>query len=282
MIEHRVIQYSDAWWELRLGIPTASCFDRIITPTGKPSGGQQRYIDELIAELVSPRPKFFTERQGHTVAMRNGINNEPEARRYFELQKSLKVRPGGFITTDDGRLGSWPDFMVDVVDDPGELKCCEPKTHVGYLREAVLPRIYKPQVHGHLVVTGKQRCWFESYSAGFDPLIVEVVPDSFTMALRVQLELFDAKLQEAKKNFKVGEKEQQVDTPEAISKAREWTDFLAELEGEVHDGIIDEQVAMNMVNARLPELKKMELPVKRKVYGVLKAWIDVRPVKWHL
>jgi hypothetical protein len=37
MITHDVTQGSPEWLEARLGIPTASEFDKIITPTGKPS-----------------------------------------------------------------------------------------------------------------------------------------------------------------------------------------------------------------------------------------------------
>ena len=40
MIHHPVKQGSEEWLMARLGIPTSSCFDRILSPTGKPVLGQ--------------------------------------------------------------------------------------------------------------------------------------------------------------------------------------------------------------------------------------------------
>ena len=47
-------QYSPEWWNVRRGIPTASEFDRILTPaTGKPSKSADGYACQLIGERLS-------------------------------------------------------------------------------------------------------------------------------------------------------------------------------------------------------------------------------------
>jgi len=197
MIVHNCAQYSPEWWQLRMGVPTASAFDRIQTPGGKPSAQAEGYIDDLIAETLCPTAPFFTERSGHTAAMRNGINMEPEARRFFELAHDGSVRQVGFITTNDKRFGCSPDFLT-ADDCPGELKCPEPSTHVGYYRKGVLPAQYRPQAHGHLIVTGAPVCYFMSYSPGtVPPLIVEVREDEYTAKLRAALDQFWEDYQDA-------------------------------------------------------------------------------------
>ena len=65
MIELPCQQGSVEWFEARLGIPTASEFSRIVTPTGKLSASRHAYMGELLASLgawanpleASPAPK---------------------------------------------------------------------------------------------------------------------------------------------------------------------------------------------------------------------------------
>ena len=42
--------------EARLGIPTASQFSRIVTPTGKLSSTRRKYMGELLEEWISGEP----------------------------------------------------------------------------------------------------------------------------------------------------------------------------------------------------------------------------------
>jgi hypothetical protein len=195
-------QYSPEWWEARCGIPTASQFDRIITAAkAEPSKQMDGYIAELIADKASLTPPFFTERGGHTAEMRNGIDCEPEARRFYEADRGLDVRLAGFIATDDARFGCSPDGLV--VDGAGEivggleLKCPMLKTQAGYLLKGGLPDDYKAQVHGQLLVTGLPWVDFLSYSPGLPALLVRVEPNDFTKKLASALEVFWEKYQQA-------------------------------------------------------------------------------------
>ncbi len=190
MIYHDVEQGSPEWHALRLGLPTASRFDMILTPkTEKPSGSQKKLIYQLIGErfahLMPERAESFTSR-----AMQWGRDCEAEARRYYCLQKRCEVCNGGFCLTDDGRFGASPDFLIGE-EGVGELKCPSPETHVEYLDEGILPSEYRCQVHGELIVSSYAFCDFMSYCRGFEPFIIRVFPDAFTVKLRAALEEFD-------------------------------------------------------------------------------------------
>lgn len=195
------VQYSPSWWEARRGIPTASQFDRIITPGGKPSKGMDRYIAELVGERVDLRPNWFTERPMNP-AMRHGLDTEPEARRFYEYERGLDAQLVGFCQTDDGRFGCSPDALVG--DDGGlELKCVQLPTQVEYLLAGTLPDEYRPQVHGQLIVTGRKWFDFMSYAPPLPPLLVRVVPDDYTRQLRIALEVFHEKYAETLKRLGV-------------------------------------------------------------------------------
>ena len=189
-------QLSPEWWEARRGVPTASNFDRIITPkTGKPSAQMDGYIDELIGDLDSLNPPVFSQ-NGYTAAMAEGRDSEPEARLFYSLERDVDVCEVGFVLSDCGRFGCSPDGLVDP-DGGLELKCPLPRTHVGYVRAGKLPDEYKPQVHGCLAVTGRAWWDFLSYAPGMPPVLVRVTPDDYTAALKEALEVFWEKYADA-------------------------------------------------------------------------------------
>lgn len=181
-------QGTEEWWEAHRGIPSASNFDRILTPkTGKLSASCQSLICELIAQkctLGSIKPDGFVSK-----AMENGTLTEPEARRFLEMERGVDIRQVGVIFTDDERFCCSPDGLIG--DDEGvEIKCPLMKTHVGYLLNGGLPDDYKAQVHGSLIVTGRKAWTFLSYCPGLPPLLVRVTPDKYTEQLAKALEEF--------------------------------------------------------------------------------------------
>ena len=75
-------QGSPEWFEARKGLPTASCFSKIITPkTGKLSASVDAYIAELIAET-----KEDTTEQIRSYWMERGRLLEGEARAWYEFE----------------------------------------------------------------------------------------------------------------------------------------------------------------------------------------------------
>jgi hypothetical protein len=195
-------QLSPEWWEARKGIPTASNFDRIMTPKKMVLSSQcEPYIAELIAEQICLNPNYFTE-QGRpiTQAMTDGVDNEPEARRFYEIERDVTVQQVGFVTTDDSRFGCSPDGLVG--EDGGlELKCPMLKTQVMYVLNGQVPDEYLAQVHGSLIVTGRKWWDFLSYCPGAPPLLIRVTPNAFTEKLRACLEQFWTLYQESLAKF---------------------------------------------------------------------------------
>lgn len=188
-------QYSMQWWAIRRGVPTASMFGKIITPAkGELSKQADDYIHQLIADQYDPE---YGEVEDYvSAAMRNGTQMEPEARRFYEFERDCTVDEVGFCIDDDGRFGCSPDGLVG--GDGGlELKSPLAKTHIAYLIADELPDAYKPQVHGSLVVTGREWWDFMSYVPGFPPLLIRVEPDEYTEKVRKALDDFWPRYQEA-------------------------------------------------------------------------------------
>ncbi len=80
---------------------------------------------------------------------------EAEAVAWYELQRDVTVQRVGFVLRDNEKVGASPDGLVG--EDGGlELKCPLPKTQVARLLDGELPAEYRPQVHGALLVTGRQ------------------------------------------------------------------------------------------------------------------------------
>lgn len=182
-------QRSAEWWEEKFGRPSPSNFDRILTPTGKPSSQAMDYACQLVAErLAPPMPTYFIK-EYESLAMQRGTASEPEARAWFALETGLEVKQVGLVISDCERYCGSPDGLLG--DDSGlELKCPLPHTHIRYLLDATVPPKYLPQVHGYMVVTGRRQWHFQSYCAGFPPLLVQVGWNEYTDKLAAALEEF--------------------------------------------------------------------------------------------
>jgi hypothetical protein len=196
MITHQVKQGNPEWQKLRLGIPTASEFDEIITPKGTPRTGEgpSKYLYRKLCEKVMG----FSSDQGSSWAMGQGSILEHEAIPWLEFTHDLKVDRIGFCTTDDGLIGCSPDGLIGY--DAGlEVKCPQPETHLRYLMEGKLPTEYVMQVQGGMFVTGRPKWYFLSYNRQFPALFIEVKRDDLLQtfiseALKNYYEIFDSRL----------------------------------------------------------------------------------------
>jgi len=184
---HDIEQGTPEWFGLRVGIPTASRFDAIVTPArGDLSKQSEGYMRELLAEWLSGKPA-----ESYTTGwMQRGVEMEAEAREYYAFVRDVDVLRAGFVYADDRRLyGCSPDGLPG--DGLLEIKSPAPKTHIGYLLDGSLPLDYRAQVQGSLLVTGRDWCDFLSYCPGLPPLLLRVERDEKYIAkLREGIESF--------------------------------------------------------------------------------------------
>lgn len=155
-----VQQGSQAWYEARIGIPTSSQFHKIITPSGKPSSQATAYMYRLIAEVLLH--ETMDDYLGHVQWVERGKLLEGDAVAQFEFTHNVVLEPGGFVTTDNGRLGCSPDRIVAGRHEVVEVKCPAPWTHLEYLIEGP-GKDYRPQVQGQLLITDYDAVHFYSY-----------------------------------------------------------------------------------------------------------------------
>ncbi len=192
MIIHDVPQGSTAWLRLRMGVPTASSFDSIVTPTGKPSASAERYMLNLLAERLMDHPL----EEHVSLWMSRGSELETEAVSFYELQKDTDTVPVGFVTNDNGTIGASPDRLVG---DDGllEIKVPSPYIHLGYLlTTGGAYKNYKPQVQGQLWITGRRWCDILSWHPELPPALHRVDRDEpFIATISAAVEAFSVQLE---------------------------------------------------------------------------------------
>lgn len=191
-IHYPVVQGSQEWLRCRFGKPTSSEFERIITPsTHVPTKGEtrRRYQIELLTELMLDMPLAAVT----TASLQHGRDWEPIARADYESDHMVDIVPCGFLTTNDGTVGSSLDgFVMD--DGITEFKSPEkPQIHVGYLENPdTFAKEYFVQTQGELYVAD-ERQWVDlvSYFRGLPTVRVRVTRDP----------VFQVKLDAALKTF---------------------------------------------------------------------------------
>ncbi len=166
-------QGSEEWRKLRAGIPTASCFNQILTPLGKSSTQATGYMIRLIAEKYSSE-----EVDQYTNGwMERGKELESEARIYYELTTDVWVQQVGLIYLDETRqVACSPDGLVGELGGL-EIKCLKAENHIEAYLAGVLPTKHIPQVQGNLWISG--RAWWDLllYHPIFKKLTIHVERD---------------------------------------------------------------------------------------------------------
>ncbi len=199
---HDMLQRTPEWDDVRKGKITASVAAKMITPTGKPSTQAKPFIGTLLAEEMGLQEP---EQVPQTEWVERGIDLESEALGWFQVETGQKVMQCGFIESDDGLSGFSPDGFIKEkiggIDSivPLELKVPKPSTHIGYLIEGCLPKLYLAQCHFAMVVAGAPYMYFMSYNPGLAPVLIKVQRDDFTDKVGVALNLFKKDLVEARK-----------------------------------------------------------------------------------
>lgn len=192
MIVHDVEQGGAEWFALRAGIPTASEFDKILSPTGKKSTQAEGYANRLLAELIVGGS---VETWGGNMWTERGHELEQEAADFYEMSRGVVLKKVGFITDDKKTMGASPDRLIE---GGGllEIKCPSPHVHVEYLLKGTIDQGYNSQMQGQMLVTGEDWVDIVSYHPQMPPVIMRVAKDpAYQGKLREALSEFSAMLE---------------------------------------------------------------------------------------
>jgi putative exonuclease len=153
-------QGSEEWLKARLGIPTATGFENIVTATGKKSSGQIKYMAELIEESILG----LQDNTFRSNFMERGNQLEPLARSAYEfITGNDVIQVGGVYLDEHKEVMVSPDGLIPELKKGLELKCPKMSTHIRYLLEGGVPAEYIVQVQANLWVTGYDTWDFVSY-----------------------------------------------------------------------------------------------------------------------
>lgn len=179
-----VIQGTDEWLRLKMGVLSASNVKNIITAkTLKPSKDQKSktQFDDVLSQRIDPTLQY-----GYmSDEMMRGHDDEPYAIEAYEQKYGLKVTHCGFITNNSfgGMVGYSPDGLVG---DDGliEVKSRSPKfqtktilDHIVGRIDELIPSEYMIQCQTGLLFS--ERTWldFISFCNGHHMVTIEVLPD---------------------------------------------------------------------------------------------------------
>jgi len=170
MIIVDVIQGSEEWLRLRLGLVSASRFKDLMTEpkskadkeNGVLSSAAKSYMMELIAEIITGKQNEIFGK-----ALEWGSNNEKGAQIEYAFEKGVAVNEVGICITRDRQVGASPDGFVG--DTGGiEIKCpYNSANHIATVASGEMPKEHIAQVQGNLLVNGRE--WFDFVS--YDPRI---------------------------------------------------------------------------------------------------------------
>lgn len=158
MRAHNVEQGTEAWLRLRSGMPTASCFDKLITSTGEPSKSLGGYAITLAGEMYAGKP--LDAWAGNSDTKRGNIL-EDEARKMYSFLEGCDANVIGFVTDDVGTYGCSPDALRG---DDGllEIKCLKAESHIKailyYRKHGKCPPDYVQQTQGQIFVCEREWC----------------------------------------------------------------------------------------------------------------------------
>lgn len=155
-----VEQGTEEWHKCRMGIPTASNFNKLITSTGRQSESLKNYAIYLASEMLV----YKNDEDFKSSVMEHGIETENDAIQAYQEYSLNPVKRIGFMR--EKNYGYSPDGLIGK-DGLIEVKCPLQKNHAKYLAENKLPTQYVQQVQGGLFVSGRMWCDFVSFHPYF-------------------------------------------------------------------------------------------------------------------
>ncbi|OAN71165.1 YqaJ-like viral recombinase [Sulfitobacter sp. EhC04] len=205
-----LVQGSDEWFKLRLGVLTASEMKLVVTPTFKAANNDK--VRAHVYELAAQRISQFIEPTYIGDAMLRGHEDEIEARIKYE-EKIAPVREMGFITNSKWgfTLGYSPDGLVG---ENGGIECksriqkYQVQTiaeHVHDDKSTTIPAEFMAQCQTGMLVAELDWIDFISYSGGLPMVVIRVHPDPDIQAAIIDAATeFEMKIQERMTAYRKG------------------------------------------------------------------------------
>jgi len=171
-----VVQGSPEWVDARRGIPTASMFDQIVTPSrGELSSSRYGYMAHLLAEWYDDeygRDGY----QGDEMIRGNQLEQRAAAWYEFERAGPARIVRPSLCLTDCGRIGASPDLFIGD-DGLAEIKCHTLKTHILGIIQPEGVAAYRCQIQGQLWVTGRKWCDRLRWHPYLEPVVERIERD---------------------------------------------------------------------------------------------------------
>lgn len=184
---HNMPQGTAEWFAVRQGIPTASCFSKVMAKgEGKTRAA---YMRLLAGEIITgePSPEGFKSAE-----MERGNLMEPDARALYAFVTDTAPEQVGFIT--NGQKGGSPDSLIGT-DGLLEIKTNKPEVLIELLRKDQFPPEHKAQSQGNLWVAEREWIDIICYWPKMPSLIKRAYRDEhFIKQMKDEIDLFNEDL----------------------------------------------------------------------------------------
>ena len=162
-----IIQGTEEWHLLRLGKITASRISDVLAQikTGE-AASRADYRMQLVCERLTGKHEASYTNQ----YMANGVELEPFARAWYEVERNILVKQVAFFEHPLLTFsGASPDGIVENENELGliEIKCPKATTHAKTMLDDKVPTKYIPQMQWQMSCGGAQWVDFVSYCPDF-------------------------------------------------------------------------------------------------------------------
>lgn len=176
-IHRDLIQGSDEWLHVRMGILTASEMKHIITPSKLQYASNDKECAHLY-EITAQRISQYVEPAYISDDMMRGMDDECEVKNIYRKHFG-EAEDVGFITNDKWGfiIGYSPDGLIG---DDGllEIKSRKRKFQIETILKDEMPVEYLMQIQTGLLVSERQWCEFVSYCGGLPLYKKRIYPDA--------------------------------------------------------------------------------------------------------
>ena len=184
-------QRSDEWYEVRMGVITASQFKRVMGGRG----GDLTYMSELMSQKLTNRSKEMYMSD----AMEHGVETEKQAVCAYEFMNNVNATEVAFVKKD-AFIGASPDALIGK-DGMLEIKCPDTHTHIKWKMSGTIPKEHFHQVIGSLWVTGRKWADFMSFCPYLDPPHDTLIIRVYKKDVKEEIDLLRSKIMSFKEKM---------------------------------------------------------------------------------